>query len=48
MKIAKQLLSNERLTIQAIAEMVGYNDPFHFSKSFKQEIGRNPTDFRKD
>jgi len=48
MKIAKQLLSGGQFTIQAVAEMVGYNDPFHFSKSFKQETGRNPTDYRKD
>ncbi len=47
MGIAKQLLLNKDLTIAQVAECVGYNDPFHFSKSFKQTYGISPTDIRK-
>lgn len=47
MGIAKQLLSDKNLTIAQIAELVGYNDPFHFSKSFKQTFGVSPKEVRK-
>ena len=43
MGIAKQLLNDESLTIGQVALSVGYNDPFHFSKSFKQTFGITPT-----
>ena len=46
MGIAKQLLNDKDLTIQEVAAAVGYNDPFHFSKSFKQTFGISPTDYR--
>lgn len=46
MSIAKQLLNDKELTIQQIASHVGYNDPFHFSKSFKQTFGISPTDYK--
>ena len=46
MGIAKQLLNDKYLTIQQVAASVGYNDPFHFSKSFKQTFGITPTDYR--
>ena len=46
MGIAKQLLNDESLTIGQVALSVGYNDPFHFSKSFKQTFGITPTDYR--
>lgn len=46
MGIAKQLLQNKDMTIAQVAELVGYNDPFHFSKSFKQTFGVSPTEVR--
>lgn len=46
MGIAKQLLLDKNMTIAQVAECVGYNDPFHFSKSFKQTYGVSPTEVR--
>lgn len=47
MQIAKQLLAGNDMTISQVASNVGYNDPFHFSKSFKQTFGISPTEFRE-
>lgn len=44
---AKQLLADNSLSIHIIANAVGYSDPFHFSKSFKQETGFSPATYRK-
>ena len=44
--IAKQLLARKDMTVSQVAESVGYKDPFHFSKSFKQTFGISPTDFK--
>ena len=46
MGIAKQLMSDKGMTLQQIAAAVGYNDAFHFSRSFKQTFGMNPTEYR--
>ncbi len=46
MNIAKQLMNDNNLTIQQIAAHVGYNDPFHFSRSFKQTFGISPTEYK--
>ena len=46
MNIAKQLMNDSNLTIQQIAAHVGYNDPFHFSRSFKQTFGISPTEYK--
>lgn len=35
------------LKIQEIAFRLGYYDPFHFSKAFKQEMGIRPKEYRK-
>ncbi len=43
---AKQLLLDTKLTIQETGARVGYPDPFHFSKVFKQYTGVNPTQYR--
>lgn len=45
--IAKQLLGDFSLTINMVANMVGYTDPFHFSKSFKQVAGQSPASYRE-
>ena len=44
---AKELLQNEALSIQEIAEMVGYNDYFYFTKVFKKVQGISPSKYRK-
>ena len=41
------LLSNERLTLSAIAEKLGYNDQYHFIRQFKAVTGQTPGAFRK-
>lgn len=46
--IAKQLLGDYSLTINVVANLVGYTDQFHFSKSFKQVVGMSPTAFREE
>ncbi|NLY18227.1 MAG: AraC family transcriptional regulator [Clostridiaceae bacterium] len=44
---SKELLTDTDLTIYEISEIVGYNDPFYFSKVFKRNTGLSPTAFRK-
>jgi Response regulator containing CheY-like receiver domain and AraC-type DNA-binding domain len=47
MQDAKQLLMREDLSIDAVAEMVGYKDYFYFTKVFKNYTGVSPSKFRK-
>ncbi|MBN9389287.1 MAG: helix-turn-helix domain-containing protein [Chloroflexi bacterium] len=44
---AKRLLSFTELPVKQIASSLGYNDPYHFSKLFKQETGLSPKTFRE-
>lgn len=41
------LLTNTPLTVDAIAQSVGYADRFGFSQAFKKEFGLSPGQFRK-
>ncbi len=44
---AKRLLiNNPELEVQKIAELVGYNDNFYFSRTFKAQVGMHPSDYR--
>ena len=43
---AKRRLVDTRDDVKEIAEQVGYNDRFFFSKDFKNHTGLTPTDFR--
>ena len=45
---ACQLLSGTGLSIKEIANRVGYQDPFHFSRQFKAFQGVSPTAFREN
>ncbi len=47
MKKARELLKNPENKIYEVSEKVGYSDPNHFSRSFKQLEGMYPTEFRK-
>jgi AraC-like DNA-binding protein len=44
---AANLLLNTDDKIKEIAEQVGFGDPFHFSKNFKQFHGQSPNHYRK-
>ena len=46
--IAKERLTNSSATIYEIAQHVGFQDMFHFSKQFKKIAGLTPTQYRKD
>ncbi len=43
---AKSLLRFSSHPIGRIADMLGYNDIYHFSKQFKSQAGVSPSDFR--
>ncbi len=43
---AKYLLASGRYQSQEIAGMVGFSDPFYFSRRFKQSCGMSPTEYR--
>ncbi|WNQ09036.1 response regulator [Paenibacillus aurantius] len=47
MKKARELLMDPQIKIYEVSEKVGYADPNHFSRSFKQLEGMYPTEFRK-
>ena len=47
MKKARELLKDPQNKIYEISERVGYPDPNHFSRSFKQTEGMYPTEYRK-
>lgn len=42
---AQSLLENGFSNISEVAESVGFNSVYHFSKSFKQLIGVSPTSY---
>jgi AraC-like DNA-binding protein len=47
MQKAMQLLSETTQPLDAVAQAVGYQDAFSFSKVFKREAGVSPRDFRR-
>ncbi len=44
---SKELLSSTSLSIKDISKKVGYQDPRHFTKCFKSQLGIKPQDYRK-
>ncbi len=47
MQRAKELLRDESISIQEIAETVGYKDYFYFTKVFKKVEGISPSKYRR-
>jgi AraC-like DNA-binding protein len=47
MSDAKDYLTNTNLSIEKIAEYVGYNTVDHFSRTFKKHYYNSPQQFRK-
>ncbi|MCE0496368.1 MAG: AraC family transcriptional regulator [Methylacidiphilales bacterium] len=45
---ARRLLATTTLRIKEIAGQVGFDDPFQFSRAFKQRTGSSPRQFRKN
>ena len=45
---AIQLMKKTDMQIQMIAEKVGINDLSYFSKLFKKQLGKSPTQYRRD
>lgn len=45
---AKELLAEERISIEEIAAQVGYSDYFYFTKVFKKNAGISPSKYRKN
>ena len=46
MNKAASLLLSTQLSIYQIAEIIGYQDPYHFSRNFKKSIGLAPKIYR--
>lgn len=47
MDLAATLLTEGRLTVRAIAAKVGFDDPYYFSRTFKDHFGRSPDHYRQ-
>lgn len=43
---AERLLADTELTVAEVAAMVGFTDPLHFSRRFRQQTGRPPSHAR--
>ena len=46
MKKAKTLLKNSNMTVEAVAESVGYPNVEHFSRLFKKKYEVSPSQYR--
>ena len=46
LKRAVQLLETESYTVSEIAYKVGFNDPSYFTRIFKKEYGKSPSEMR--
>lgn len=44
---AKYLLKQPEMSIQEVAECIGYQDVSHFSRQFKKWYGKSPSEYRK-
>ena len=46
--LAKNMLSNESLSITVISNRCGFSSVSYFSRIFKEETGMNPLTFKKN
>lgn len=46
MERASSLLGMTDLPVQDIARQVGFEDPLHFSRAFRKQMGQSPTEYR--
>ena len=44
---SKELLCSDTLSVQDVAEQVGYRDLKYFSRLFKKTTGVSPSDYKK-
>jgi AraC-like DNA-binding protein len=44
---AAQLLTNHEFAVYQVAQMVGCDDPFYFSRLFRKHYGQSPAQFRR-
>ncbi len=42
---AKELIGSGNIKLSDVSEMIGYNDPGYFSKSFKKKFGFSPSEY---
>jgi len=47
MERAREVLATSDMTVQEVAAQLGYSDPFHFQRIFKQCSGMTPSAFRR-
>ncbi len=45
--MAQEMLFNSDAPVQQIAQAVGMDDPFYFSRVFKKQFGIPPKEFRE-
>ena len=45
---AKQMLSEGSYSVSLIAERCGFSNPYHFSRIFKDHVGKSPSEYRKE
>lgn len=45
---AARLLRTTSLQVQEVGRLVGYEDPFHFSRRFKKVLGTSPRTYRRE
>ena len=45
---AKHMLKTENLSVEEVAWTIGYEDPSYFTRVFKKEIGKTPSQFRDE
>lgn len=48
LQIATALMQQSDLTVNQIAQQVGYEDPYYFSRLFKRHTGQSPSAHRKE
>jgi len=44
---ARSLLINPRRTVKEIAQAVGFDDPYYFSRIFRKKVGLSPEHYRR-